>query len=275
MRVALLHSFLPPTLPPPTFTTTNTTLSPSALRAYNTYISPSESKLAHFLTLPDHTLEDMARRKAAEIDFLQTRHVNSRALRNSDPEPEREPGQEGDNGASSERSPLTLVLYNLRSAQNVGSIARTASGLNCRLLLVGYTPPPDSKVALGSDVVWDKVEEGEWMEDKEWWEEHGVYGLETYDGAKGLYDGGEGAFFVPKEGEEEGGGRKRTAFVLGNEVTGLPLHVLGRAHGVVEVPMIGGGKNSLNVAVCAGVVGYEWLRRWKFAESKQITSLFL
>lgn len=163
-----------------------------------------------------------------------------------------------------------MVLYNLRSAQNVGSIARTASGLNCRLLLVGYTPPPDGKVALGSDVVWEKVEEGEWMDDEGWWAEHGVYGLETYDGAKGLYDKeGEGAFFVPTpktDGEVEvgGGKKKRTAFVLGNEVTGLPLHVLERAHGVVEVPMIGGGKNSLNVAVCAGVVGYEWLRRWKF-----------
>ena len=97
--------------------------------------------------------------------------------------------------------------------------------------------------------------EREFLEDEKWWKENEAVACETIDGAVSLWSNA--AFFL---GDDV---KHNTAVILGNEVTGLPTSVILKADKVVEVPMAVGGKNSLNVAVCAGVVGYEWLRRFK------------
>ncbi|GMH59832.1 hypothetical protein TrLO_g3454 [Triparma laevis f. longispina] len=249
-RISLLHSLLPSSLPPSSFTLSNPSISPSAVKTYNTYIQPSVENLEIFLTLPPEKLKQAAKRTCTQIIHLQNHHLSHSQIRNRDPSTSPLPPS----------LPLTFLLLNLRSASNVGSIYRTSSALNCKIISCGYTPFPWNekvkKVALGAEesVTFECFEGIEDVDLEEYW----VVGLETVDGAVGLYD-------AKLKCEER---KKDTLIILGNEVTGLPKEVLGRCDEIVEVPMEG-FKNSLNVGVCMGVVGYEFLRREKYSERRE------
>lgn len=152
-----------------------------------------------------------------------------------------------------ERRPVHVVLDNLRSAFNVGSIFRTAdAGAVAHVHLCGMTAAPPNlklaKTALGAFdyVPWTYHERTE--DALEHLAQQGVpvVALEVAPDAANVF-----AFDWPRP----------VALVFGNEVTGVGETVLARADRLAAIPM-GGYKNSINVATAFGVVLYEVLRRW-------------
>ncbi len=152
------------------------------------------------------------------------------------------------------RAPVHVVLDNVRSAFNVGSIFRTAdAGAVAHLHLCGYTAcPPNVKLQKTALGAFDYVP----------WTHYAGIGdciaylasqqiplvaVETQDGAVAHT-----AFDWPRP----------VAVAFGNEVTGLQAAVVEQAHAVVSIPMLG-YKNTVNVATAFGIVVFEILRQWQ------------
>ena len=144
---------------------------------------------------------------------------------------------------------VSLVLHNIRSAYNVGSIFRTADGAGVsKIYLCGITSNPNdepkiSKTALGAEktVTWEYCKQTWRLLDKLKKEGVEVVALEQDKKAVDYRK------FKPK---------RPVALVLGNEVGGLSPTILRAADAIMEIPMRG-KKESLNVSVAAGVALYE------------------
>ena len=151
-----------------------------------------------------------------------------------------------------DKMPIYIMLENIRSVHNVGSIFRNADGFGIsKIYLTGYTayPPRDdlSKTALGSDKVvpWERFENPlDAIEDLRKSNIHPV-AIEQTISSKCIYDY---EFNFP------------TCIVLGNEVTGVSEEVLGVISDHVEITMKG-IKQSFNVSVAAGIVCFEMMRQ--------------
>ena len=158
---------------------------------------------------------------------------------------------------SAEKTPLFLVLDNVRSLHNVGSLFRTADALRLRgLCLCGITGTPPHpelrKTALGAEEV---VE----------WE----YFRETAQAVQKLKAGG--AFVLALE-QALGSvdireietldlrGQTPLALVVGNEVDGIDQTVLDLTDATIEIPQLG-TKHSMNVSVAGGIALWEIFRR--------------
>lgn len=140
--------------------------------------------------------------------------------------------------------PVQLVLDNLRSSFNVGSLFRTAEALGVEMIhLCGYTPTPENsktaKSALGTD---------EWVKWKYW--ESSLECLDSLksDGVK-IYAFETEASAININGIEP---VKNCAVVLGNERYGLSSPTLKRADQLVKINL-NGKKNSLNVGTCGAI----------------------
>ena len=160
------------------------------------------------------------------------------------------------------RHNVSVVLDNLRSAENVGSIFRTADAARAaRVVTCGFTPTPPQrkleKTSLGALASVPCEHHDATLAAVASLRAAGVrvVALETVEGALPLHA-------APQLGDEAAG----VALVLGNEVTGVDAAVLAACDAVVEVPVFG-VKNSLNVACCASIALYEVLRRWGKFES--------
>lgn len=224
----------------------------SAIKAYRTYIDPRPSKMA---VIAREDVNVGANRIARQIDFLAKKHRSREAdwVRHTD-----EPKE-------SQTFPLILVLDNLRSAANVGSIYRSADACGClEILSTGITPHPNgngeeklAKSALGAErVVPSKHFETTLQALTYLKEERPTFllvGMETTDRSKCYAN-----VKYPHVSENDGAG---VALFLGNEVSGVDTDIMPLLDEVVEIPMFG-KKNSLNVAACAPVVMYEVLRQW-------------
>lgn len=148
------------------------------------------------------------------------------------------------------RSPIYLLLDNVRSLHNVGAIFRTADAVMAsKMLLCGITGCPPrkeiSKTALGAEEVvpWEHYDE---VEDAlAEMKEAGVkiVAVELVEGSKPYY---EMEYEFP------------VCFVLGHEVEGISEEVLSHIDYAIEVPMLGRA-NSLNVATCSGIIVYDAL----------------
>ncbi|MDC0980390.1 TrmH family RNA methyltransferase [Bdellovibrionales bacterium] len=195
---------------------------------------PSLKKLTDFSI----SLERLCNIDSVESDFLVTSEdqLPSRALKN----------------------PLYLILENIRSAFNVGTILRTADCLGVtEILFVGYTPTPDSpgvkKSALGAEerVPWrlfsNLKEAALYLETNH----IPMVALETTQNSLSLFN-----YKFDSS----------VAFLLGNERFGLSHEALTKAPITMEIPTFG-YKNSLNVSHAFAIAGYEALRQWK-GESK-------
>ena len=152
------------------------------------------------------------------------------------------------------RNPFTLLLENIRSVHNVGSIFRTADGFGVnKIILTGYTACPPRKVlhktALGAEEVvpWTYYENP--LKAAKDIKKEGIplVLLEQTINSKSLYD-------VQLEFP--------ACFVIGNEVSGVSESLVAECDIHIEIPM-SGIKQSLNVAVSVGVIGYEMLRQYK------------
>jgi tRNA G18 (ribose-2'-O)-methylase SpoU len=157
--------------------------------------------------------------------------------------------------ASAPRNPVRIVLENVRSAFNVGSILRTSDALRIdHVYLCGYTPdgshPGVHKAALGAqDTVpwsrWPGVEEA--LRDARS-SGYSVAALEITD--------------TPTPVRKLEVRHFPLCLVLGNEVDGVSDLALGLCDLAIELPQFG-AKHSLNVAVAFGVAGYDLVRRYR------------
>jgi len=151
--------------------------------------------------------------------------------------------------------PVVVVLDNVRSALNVGSAFRTADAFAVeKIVLCGITAQPPHreilKTALGAtdSVTW-------------------TYFADSLDAARALR--AEGYLLVGVEQAEgsvllhqfEPGENSRYALFFGNEVNGVSDEVLAVADACIEIPQAG-TKHSLNIAVCVGVVVWEFFRHY-------------
>ncbi len=164
---------------------------------------------------------------------------------------------------TSKINPITLIVDNVRSSENVGSFFRTADAVGVQqVILVGITPRPldkfnrpDNKIAktaLGAekDIAWQ-------------------YSKTMVPAIKKLKKDGYTVLALEQDKnsvdyrsvlKQKGLGRK-LAIIVGNEVTGIKKNTLQYADFIVEIPMRG-NKESLNVSVATGVVLYELSRLW-------------
>ncbi|MGE3164293.1 MAG: RNA methyltransferase [Planctomycetota bacterium] len=151
------------------------------------------------------------------------------------------------------RPQLYLVLDNIRSLNNVGTMFRLADGFGVRkIYLCGITPQPPrpeiAKISLGAE----KTVEYEWMEDPVravvLLREAGIpcVAAEQTDQSVPLMD-----YSFPDA----------VAIVLGHETVGVDGQVLSFCQAAVEIPMFG-AKHSHNVSVAAAVLLYEVRRQW-------------
>lgn len=155
-----------------------------------------------------------------------------------------------------EKTPLVVVLDNVRSLNNIGSVFRTSDAfLVEKICLCGITATPPSqeihKTALGAE---DSVE---WVYEKSALEcvnklksdGYFVYSVEQVAGSTKLQD------LMLETG-------RKYAVVLGNEVKGVQQEVVDASDGCLELPQFG-TKHSLNVSVTAGIVIWDFFRKLK------------
>lgn len=153
-----------------------------------------------------------------------------------------------------DKLPLVVVLDNVRSLHNIGSVFRTSDAFRVECIcLCGITAiPPHAeihKTALGAE---DTVD----------WK----YYQNTVDAVDELKQNGYIVFSIEQaEGSTmldkwEMDRNKKYAIVFGNEVKGVEQEVINHSDGCIEIPQYG-TKHSLNVSVTAGIVIYECANR--------------
>jgi 23S rRNA (guanosine2251-2'-O)-methyltransferase len=161
-----------------------------------------------------------------------------------------------------DKLPVILLLENIRSMHNVGSVFRTADAFLVEAIyLCGYTPRPPHrdihKTALGATdtVDWkymdDPQEAAIFLKNKGFQ----IVGVEQVSGSVTLQD------FKFTEGE-------KLVLIFGNEVNGVSEEVLKYCDACIEIPQFG-MKHSLNVSVAAGMVLWELVRsKMKYSSYK-------
>lgn len=154
----------------------------------------------------------------------------------------------------SEKSPFVIVLDNIRSFSNVGSVFRTADAfLTGGIYLCGITAIPPhreiQKTALGAteSVPWKYFKNTSDAIDKLKTLGYKITGIEQAEGSMLLGD------FKVDPGV-------KYALIFGNEVNGIDQQVLDACDYVIEIPQFG-TKHSFNVAVSAGIVLWEMNRK--------------
>ena len=158
--------------------------------------------------------------------------------------------------ANIDKLPVTVVLDNVRSAQNVGSFFRTADAFGIEqvaLCGISSTPPNREihKTALGAEqsVAWTyyptTLECVEELRAKG----YKIIAIEQIEGSTMLND------FRAEEGT-------KYALVFGNEVEGVDQAIADVVDGAIEIPQIG-IKHSLNVSVSAGILMWEMFRQMR------------
>lgn len=155
-----------------------------------------------------------------------------------------------------EKLRLVVVLDNVRSAMNVGSIFRTSDAfLVEKICLCGITATPPNreitKTAIGAteSVAWEYFDDTAKALEALKTEGHQLIGIEQTDSSVLLKD-----FSAKQEG--------KYALVLGNEVEGVDEELLPMLDACIEIPQEG-TKHSLNVSVCAGIVIYHFYQGLK------------
>jgi tRNA G18 (ribose-2'-O)-methylase SpoU len=150
----------------------------------------------------------------------------------------------------SSKTPVIIVLDNVRSLNNVGSVFRTADAFLVEAVyLCGITGQPPNKeiqkTALGAteSVSWKYFENtldavAELKENK-----YIVYAIEQTESAIMLNN------FMPSK-------KQKIAIIFGNEVKGVEQDVIDASEDVIEIPQIG-TKHSLNISVSVGIVMWD------------------
>lgn len=150
----------------------------------------------------------------------------------------------------SEKAPFVIVLDNIRSQSNVGSVFRSADAFLAEAVyLCGITSTPPQrdiqKTALGAteSVVWKYFAETLDAVSELRAEGYRILGIEQAEGSVKL-----GEFAIDPS--------LKYALVFGNEINGVDQKVLDQCDMVIEIPQFG-TKHSFNIAVSAGIVLWE------------------
>lgn len=158
-----------------------------------------------------------------------------------------------------EKTPLIVVLDDIRSLHNIGAIFRSSDAfLIEKIYLCGITATPPNKeihkTALGATetVAWEYVKEVDEVVNQLKQQNIQVYAVEQVENATMLHD------FKVTAGV-------KYALVFGNEVKGVAQSVVNNAHGVLEIPQLG-TKHSLNVSVSAGIVIWDVFQKLQASE---------
>lgn len=157
----------------------------------------------------------------------------------------------------SEKTPIIIVLDDIRSLHNIGSVFRTSDAfLVEKIYLCGITATPPNKeihkTALGATetVVWEHstsvLEVIQNLKD----EKVTVLAIEQVESAVFLQD-----FKIEKD--------KKYALVFGNEVFGVSQKAVELCDGCIEIPQLG-TKHSLNISVSAGIVVWDLFQKMKW-----------
>ena len=181
-----------------------------------------------------------------------------------------------------EKTPLIVVLDDVRSLHNVGSVFRTADAFRLEAIyLCGITATPDTvtnadgtvikdcslkavqeihKTALGAEesVDWRYFKSATDAVESLKKDGYIVMAVEQCHGSTMLQD------FVPAcpATTQEGGGGKGYAVILGNEVKGVHQEVIDLCDGCLEIPQYG-TKHSLNVSVTGGIIIWHFVQKLK------------
>lgn len=150
------------------------------------------------------------------------------------------------------KTPLVVVLDDVRSMYNVGSVFRTGDAFRIEALYlcgISATPPATEihKTALGAEdsVEWQHFDSA--LEAVKRLKENGyvVLAVEQCEGSTKLHE------FIPEQD-------KKYAVVLGNEVKGVHQDVIDSCDGCLEIVQLG-TKHSMNVSVTAGIIMYRFV----------------
>ncbi|MFP4555486.1 MAG: RNA methyltransferase [Bacteroidales bacterium] len=152
------------------------------------------------------------------------------------------------------KHPLVIVLDNVRSLNNIGSVFRTCDALGAEgIMLCGIsaTPPhPDIyKTALGAEnsVTWKYYSTTNEAIEELKHNGYIIYAIEQTTNSTSLID------FKPKRD-------KKYAFIFGNELKGVSQDAIDSCNGTIEIPQFG-SKHSFNVSVTAAIVMWDTLRK--------------
>lgn len=158
---------------------------------------------------------------------------------------------------------MIVILHNIRSLHNVGSIFRTADAAGIKkIYLCGITPAPVdrfgkprvqfTKVSLGAEksIEWDASARSAratlQLLEKLKKDGYKIFAVEQSPQSIPYYK-------IERKGAMTRHSGLRVALVLGNEIQGLPASILKKTDKILEIPMRG-KKESLNVAVAFGIV---------------------
>jgi len=148
---------------------------------------------------------------------------------------------------ATDKIPVVIVLDNVRSANNVGSVFRTSDAyLIEKIYLCGITACPPNKdiqkTALGAQdsVLWEHAQSTEDALETLAKAGYELVAIEQAEHSIGLHS------FAPQKGT-------KYAFVLGNEVKGVSQNAIDMCGSVIELPQFG-TKHSLNISVTAGIL---------------------
>lgn len=147
---------------------------------------------------------------------------------------------------AAEKTPLVVVIDDVRSMYNVGSVFRTADSFRLeKILLCGITACPPNpeihKTALGAEesMEWESCESALEAVGKLHAEGYEVYALEQVENSIRLQN------FKTEKG-------RKYAIILGNEVKGVSQEAVNACDGAIEIPQFG-TKHSMNVSVSGGI----------------------
>jgi tRNA G18 (ribose-2'-O)-methylase SpoU len=148
------------------------------------------------------------------------------------------------------KTPIIIILDNIRSLNNIGSVFRTADAFRVKKIYlcgISATPPHKDiqKTALGStnSVEWTYEKNTIDIVQRLQQKQIQVLAIEQAENATNLHS------FIPKK-------NTTYALVFGNEVKGVDQEVVSASNGVLEIPQIG-TKHSLNIAVSCGIVTWD------------------
>jgi 23S rRNA (guanosine2251-2'-O)-methyltransferase len=151
-----------------------------------------------------------------------------------------------------QKIPVIVVLENIRSAYNVGSVFRTADAFLLEgIYICGYSAYPPhkeiKKTALGAEdtVHWKHFKAAKEAIENLRANDYAVYAVEQVESSIMLHQFNQT--------------NQKLAVVFGNEVTGVEQSTIELCDGCIEIPQLG-VKHSLNIAVAAGVVLWELVR---------------
>ena len=162
-----------------------------------------------------------------------------------------------DDFKQAEKTPIIIILDDIRSLHNIGSVFRTSDAfLIEKIYLCGITATPPNKeihkTALGATetVAWEYQKDVLSVIEKLKNESVEVFAIEQVENAVFLQN-----FEIDKT--------KKYALVFGNEVYGVNQKAIELCNGTIEIPQLG-TKHSLNISVSAGIVVWDLFQKIKF-----------